>query len=728
MLILNKKNKRSLYGAIASCHSDAAEHKKLKIQEYAESAFFTIIFSIVNELLQKILPSTNKEFTQSLLVFLGYFLIAKISLYIFYTFNTSPALIWPVVGFSIAVVVLLGYKLYVPIFLAQFLALSTQTPGIEQLSFVIAAGYALQAVVAFFTLKKLGFYPELEKVSNVIKILVIAFIVTMIEPTVATIYQIYIGGLDLTPFANWGRALGGGIFSVLVFTPAIFFWHKLRPSYISTLLTKEKIELLALCTLLILANYIVFWRDFSEFLGVTIIFMVPAVFIWIALRFHPRWLSFAIVLTALQSLAGAIIVHPSPTPLSEQLLAIQVYVGLVAAIFYVFAAVVDERRVAFKKLKEAYELAATANKSKSDFIAILAHELRNPLAPVVTSLELLKSQQTSPESIEVIKAAEENAHMMRRLLDDLLDMARLVQNKIVLHKESISATELVQNSLSSVNEKAESIGHTIEIHYPQDDFMVYVDEVRIKQIIINLLNNALKYSEFEAKIELRLYKKNSQLTIEVSDSGIGIDPEKIEHIFDPFTQLGKSTQYSSGMGIGLFLTKQLTELHGGKIEAKSGGHKKGSTFIVSIPIPAEMPEPTHPTQEQTVVPPTKILVVDDNEAAANILQKLLKIHGHNVEVAYSGQQTLSLVFTFLPDVLFLDIGMPVINGYEVAKTLRTKGWEGAIVALSGYGQESDKIKSTEAGFNYHLVKPVGIAEISAILSKINADRKAFTRV
>lgn len=673
----------------------------------------------MNSLLDILIPKTQKDILHVVAVAVLYFVVAKLSLYIFYAFNTSPALIWPVVGLGLASVIRGGYKMCLAIFCAQFLALETHTPGLSALPLMVAFGYALQAGCGAYILTKCGFTSELSKLRNILLLVLISFMITMIAPAISTIYQMYFGTLSLEPLANWGRSYGGGIFSVLVFTPAILFWHPWKRSHIP----KERshqIEIFAALGILLIATHLIFWTTLAQILGIAVIFVIPAILIWFALRFHPRWLSFAVVTTSLYGLAGVLLANTSGNQLSDQLIATEVYIGMVAAIFYVFAAVVDERRMAFIRLSEAFNMTKAADKSKNEFIAILAHELRNPLAPVITSLELLKTKSNDPEIIKIIEGASVHTLMMRRLLDDLLDIARLGQNKVQLHKETISIKQVIQQSLASAQEKANDLHHTITLHIPEKDFLFFADPVRIKQIIINLLNNALKYTQEGGKIELNCFKEDEFLIIKVHDTGIGIAKDKLEHIFEPFKQLGSASRYSSGLGIGLFLTKQLVELHGGTILAESAGTEKGSTFTVRIPLHTSLANasPLKVAPVDTELTRTKILVVDDNESAANILEKLLRIKGHDAAAAYSGAQALEKVAAWNPEVVLLDIGMPGMDGYEAAKRIRQTSWGGILIALSGFGQQTDKARSLEAGFNHHLVKPAGINDILDIIAQL----------
>ncbi|MBC7836765.1 response regulator [Acetobacteraceae bacterium] len=667
------------------------------------------------------LPQTTlRGLIAQLAVFAVYFIAAKACLYIYFAFNTSPALIWAPVGIGLAAVIFGGYRMWLPIFLAQFLAVVTQSPSAYVIAGIIAAAYALQAVVGLYALRKLQFQPSFDQLRNTLILVGAAFFVTMIEPTIATAAQMYLHTLTVSPLLNFGRAWGAGIFSVLVITPFVATWYSWRTISFPKQ-AKHRLELLAAFALLVGVNYFLFWTAYPQYFGISVIFFLPAVLIWFALRFHPRWLTLSLVLTSFIGIAGSIIAQATPTPLNAQLLADEIYIGLVAAIFLVFVAVVEERRVAYTRLEHAYQRAATSDKAKNEFIAILAHELRNPLAPIVSSLELLKLQPQTEESLDTIRGAEEHAVMIRRLLDDLLDTARLSQNKFKLQKEKVSAREIVEQSLASVEENMANRRHTLQVVLPEEDIRLFADPVRMKQIVINLLTNASKYTEPGGRIELTLKIQSDFLMISVRDNGIGIEAKKLSNLFEAFTQLITENRASPGLGMGLFITKNLVELHGGTIEVQSRGLGYGSIFTVHIPVSLpptaqRMLDIKH--ESERAVGASKILIVDDNEAAAVALQKLLTHHGHTVQTAYSGRDALNVVDPFAPDIILLDIGMPDMSGYDVARAIRNKGWSGAIVALTGYGQENDRLQSVEAGFDHHLIKPIGADDLISVLGRL----------
>lgn len=309
--------------------------------------------------------------------------------------------------------------------------------------------------------------------------------------------------------------------------------------------------------------------------------------------------------------------------------------------------------------------------------------------------------------------------MIRRLLDDLLDTARVTQKKFKLQKETIPLQDVISQSVESTAGFLQSRRHSLRTSMPNEPILLFADPVRLKQVFINLLNNAGKYTEPGGTIHISCEVRDTTVLVTVRDSGIGIDSKHLPHIFHPFRRVGPAIHVGTGLGIGLSLTKRLVEMHGGTIRAESEGPGTGSTFTVSLPRPAQLPMPKMPPQEtrgeNTVR--SRILIVDDNAAAAYGLQKLLAHHGQDVRTILSGTEALAVVPDYKPDVVLLDIGLPDMNGYEVAKQLRASGWSRTIVALTGYGQDTDKLEAKNAGIDHHLVKPVSVVDIVAIISR-----------
>jgi len=667
---------------------------------------------------------TRRDVAWGILVFLGYFLTAKLGQFFFVQLHTSPAVIWPPVGIALAAMYLGGYRMWIPVALGQFCSMLSSTAS--PIAVVAAtAAYVVQPAVSVYLMRRFGFHGSFEKGTDALILILVAFVLSAIGPGITTAAYALTGTLPATAFLTWGRSWAGGIFSIVVLVPFVttwYPWQRVRSS------RSEKLEIALSLLAVIAVDAFIFWTPYAGLLGIAVIFVLPVVLMWFVLRFAPRWLTLSIFLTAVIGIAGSMLIPSQTTTLSVQLFSDEVYIGFIAAIFLVFATIVEERRLAHRAieknnavLEQALEKISGEDTAKTEFIAILAHELRNPLAPIVSAHEWLEIQQQEPESLAAIKSAQQHTLMIRRLLDDLLEMARVSQKAFKLQKETASVRDIVQQSIESTARFLQSRGHTLKVRLPEEDVFIFVDPVRIKQIVINLLNNAGKYTDPGGEIELTCERQGEFVSIRIKDNGVGIASAALPKIFDPFRRLGPTPHIGTGLGIGLSLTKRLVQMHDGTIEAESEGPGKGSTFTVRIPMRDAVPTaqtPGQPVKEKRALGRTRILIVDDNEAAAKGLEKLLVHHDQDVRSIYSGKNVLDAVASFAPDVILLDIGLPDIDGYEVARMLRAQGFSRSIVALTGYGQDSDRLRSLEAGFDYHLVKPVSVSNILAILGSI----------
>jgi two-component system CheB/CheR fusion protein len=365
-----------------------------------------------------------------------------------------------------------------------------------------------------------------------------------------------------------------------------------------------------------------------------------------------------------------------------------------------------------------------ADVRKDVFLAILSHELRNPLAPIRTAVQLLQSPNL-PHS-ELLRAqsiiARQVAHMSS-LLDDLLDVSRITRGAFLLKKEYVDVQTLLEDAVEAVQPAMDAKRHTLRVEYPSWSIMIEVDPLRITQIAINLLTNAAKYTPAGGLIWLGTRFEVNALIIYVRDNGIGLTPEMIAKIFNMFTQIESDLgRTEGGLGIGLALAKGLAELHGGRIEASSAGLGQGSEFAISLPksLIVEQPEGL-PTQASDGPNPTvskRILVADDNRDGAETMSMLLKLSGHEVYLAHSGSEALEVAKRERPDVAVLDIGMPDLNGYQVAERIRHEAWgeRMKLIAVTGWGQAEDKRRALGAGFNHHLTKPVDPTELEALFT------------
>ena len=378
--------------------------------------------------------------------------------------------------------------------------------------------------------------------------------------------------------------------------------------------------------------------------------------------------------------------------------------------------------------KQAQEALKDADRRKDEFLATLAHELRNPLAPICTSLQILNMPRVdAATALETREMMERQVHHLVRLVDDLLDVSRVMRGKIELRKEYIELATVVARAVETTRPLIDAQGHQLEIDVPNESLLMNADPVRIAQVIGNLLTNAAKYTEANGRISIVARREEGMVDLTVRDNGIGIAPDVLAHVFELFVQADHSTARSQGgLGIGLTLVKNLVEMHGGTIEARSAGLGKGSEFLVRLPLLAEKRELSVPHDGQLPPEPVRasgrrVIVVDDNMDAAVTLAMLLRFQGHDVRIAHDGATALELATFASPDIVFLDIGMPGMDGYEVARRMRQiPGLEDVILAaLTGWGQQEDRRRTAAAGFDHHLVKPPESAELEKVLAEVS---------
>ncbi|CAA9890271.1 Multi-sensor hybrid histidine kinase (fragment) [Candidatus Methylobacter favarea] len=366
-----------------------------------------------------------------------------------------------------------------------------------------------------------------------------------------------------------------------------------------------------------------------------------------------------------------------------------------------------------------------ADRRKNEFLAMLAHELRNPLAPICNAVQFLKMHEMSdPKLIWSRDVIDRQVTHMSRLLDDLLDITRIMRGKITLRPERIELADLVSNALETSRPLIESREQTLTVSPIKTRQWIQGDLVRLTQVLSNLLNNAAKYTPKNGNIMLNIRREGSEAVIEVQDSGNGISPDFLPYVFDLFTQADHSLARSQGgLGLGLTLVRKLAEIHGGTVTAASAGAGLGSTFTVRLPASSGKLSAPKSTPAKSALPISKIriLVVDDYPAGADSLQMLLQEQGHKVETADCGMKALELAQIFHPQIVLLDIGLPDIDGYEVAKRLRLlpETRDAMLIALTGYGRTEDYERSYSAQFNHHLLKPLDFAKLSALLTSFH---------
>ncbi len=373
--------------------------------------------------------------------------------------------------------------------------------------------------------------------------------------------------------------------------------------------------------------------------------------------------------------------------------------------------------------KRAEDAVRESDRRKSEFLAMLSHELRNPLAPLRNGLQIMRLTRHDGTSEQPLSMMERQLAQMVHLIDDLLDLSRISNGKIELRRGPVDLAMAVTDAVETSRPLIQDRGHKLTVTLPPKPVEVDGDRTRLAQVFANLLTNSAKYTEPGGRIWLTLEQQGSDVIVSVKDNGAGIAQEKLDAVFEMFTQLDRSLERSEGgLGIGLNLVRGLIEMHGGRVEGHSDGPSKGSEFVVRLPVllsPGRTSQPNDEESGRTLRSTSyRILVVDDNKDGADSLAMMLRIMGHDTRTAHDGVTALEAAETFRPDVMLLDIGLPKLNGYEVARRIRAQPWGAGVIliAQTGWGQESDKALSKDAGFNFHMVKPVDPSALQKLLA------------
>jgi signal transduction histidine kinase/CheY-like chemotaxis protein len=379
----------------------------------------------------------------------------------------------------------------------------------------------------------------------------------------------------------------------------------------------------------------------------------------------------------------------------------------------------EVRRVA-ADLREQAEALRESDRHKNEFLAMLAHELRNPLAPILTSVEVLRllgpAEGGTAQARDIL---ERQVRQMVRLVDDLLDVTRVAQGKLELRRSTFELARAVQQAVLTTRPLFESQGHRLSVELPEQPLYLEADEARVVQIMVNLLTNAGKYTERGGRVTLTADREGDEVVIRVRDNGVGIEPEMLGRVFDLFTQVGRSRHRSQGgLGIGLTLVRQLVELHSGRVTVHSDGPSEGSEFTVRLPAAAGRPEPSAPPSPGLpAAERRRILIIEENPDARETLATLLQMLGHHTATARTGPEGLAQARAARPQVVLVDLGLPGLDGLEVARQLRADlGASVRLVAVTGHALEEDRRKTREAGFDAHLAKPVELEELNRVLA------------
>lgn len=669
-------------------------------------------------------------------IFFIYLIAARIGISM-YPLADLPMPIWSSVGVALAAFLLYGVRIWPAIFAAALMvnvSIGASLPS----AFGIAVGYTIGPVVGAALLKWYtafsAYHPAFPRLRDSVGIMMSAALIPILTATIGITSLLLWGGLSFARFGEaWTSWWVADVLGILIFTPFILKWFN-QPLFDRTV--KQQIEMVLTLAAVTALTFLIFWVPDAAF-----VFYLFIPLTWAALRTGPRGTTLSILLTSGIAATGTLAGF-GPFATTGNLIYLQTFLITTASIFLIFSSTVEERRAVFETLEQraqdleqALTTIRSEDEAKKEFIAILAHELRNPLATILSSIELINLQGFSATNTSMLLTTiDERSRAMVRLLDDLLDISRISKKKLILHKEHISVDRFMDKLNDIVTPLMKRYGHSFSLTKPPEELYLNADPVRLEQILMNLLANAARYTKAKGSIEVLSEAQEGMLAIHIRDSGIGIPRGMLRRIFEPFFQIDREQVPNEGMGIGLTLTRELIEMHGGYIEAKSGGIGMGSEFIVRLPL-----SPAGETATVTHVSPPmarsyahgpkqvkrahKILVVDDNEAATEALSQLLEMRGHTTAVVHSGKAAIEKAIEFVPEVIFLDIGLPDMSGYEVAVELRKQPTPYFIVALTGYGQDDDKEKARKAGIDQHLTKPAGIKEIQGVLRKFPQTRK-----
>lgn len=647
---------------------------------------------------------------------------------------SGASLVWPVAAVGLAGLLFWGLNLWPTLLLSIFAVLLLR--GYEPaLAAGVATGNVVEATLAAYLLLRLKFHPLMSRLRDSLALILVAFVASFISALlIAGSAAFFYSGVFNSEL--WLRLWIGHTVSILSFGPFIIRWGY-RPRFSKT--WRELLVGLCIFGSIAVLTFLMTWTPHGSVAGISLIYILIFPLIAASLRTGPRGITLALFIFTVVGISGVIWGYG---PVTEQapraLFGMQILIGTLSLIFLLFTSTTEERKEAVValeghvlQLEDALEKIYSEDRAKSEFIAILAHELRNPLSPVLSGLELLKLREQGPNDVHQMMGAHLNT--LARLLDDLLDIARISQKKFTLEREVTRLQDVIDRSLEMALPHLEERGHSFSKNIAKEDIWVNADPVRLAQVFVNLLNNAAKYTPHGGRVHLSATHEGNEAVVRVRDNGQGIASERMQKIFEPFAGGTQRVNGPGGLHIGLSLVKRMVDLHQGRIEVLSGGVNEGSEFVVRLPLVKDTPTPSAAKKisqrgrfskeaMQALAHdagPIQVLVVDDNDTAASLLSTLLEHNKHETTVAHNGQEALEAAARSRPNVVLLDIGLPDIDGYEVAKRLRAQyGYDLSIVALTGYGQEEDREKARQAGFDDHLVKPVSIVDVERVLARL----------
>ena len=646
-----------------------------------------------------------------------YFVVGKFGLHFGFLHPMASA-VWPPTGLAIAALLIFGYRIWPAIFAGAFLINATSLLSIPTAA-GIALGNTLEGLTAAFLINRIANGQAVfERATDILKFAAIAMYSTIISATIGVIALLLGDNITLEYAAPvWLTWWLGDVTGAMIVTPLLLLWwndHSWKRS------PRQLVEALVLLAVIVLITGTVFFQATVTRYPLAFLCLPPLA--WAAFRFGQREVATGIAVLMLLA-TWATVTGNGPFVMmdaNDSLLVLQAFIGTITVTTLPLAALVMERGKLLERESAALAAAEAANRGKDQFIAMLSHELRNPLNAVSMAVFIMQqSNKMDAETAHWADAIQRQTEHLTRIIDDLLDVTRVTTGKMTLARQPVDLSETVARCLRALSTTGHLEQRKLEVH--AESVWVYGDPTRLEQIVTNLVNNSIKYTPADGIIRVSAGVEDGQARIQVEDNGIGIAPDLLPRVFDLFIQGEQGLDRShGGLGVGLALVRRLAQLHGGDAQAQSAGVGLGSTFIVRLPrietpavVPAQHSRPIERTNSQR-----HVLVVEDNADSRRALRTVLEIAGHEVSELEDGRTAVEVARRLQPDVALVDIGLPHIDGYEVARRLKKDNAALRLVAVTGYGNQQDRQRAREAGFDAHMVKPVDPERLADVIDKV----------
>jgi signal transduction histidine kinase len=654
------------------------------------------------------------------LLLVVYFAAGRFGLANFAVIHPSAAAVWLPTGIALAGLLLGGLRLTPAVLVGAFLV-NVTTSGSVVSSAGVALGNALEAVLgATLVARFAGGCDAFSSAAGLLKFTALAGLLSTTVSASIGVVSLLLGGqaANVDSPVIWFTWWLGDAAGAVLMTPLIVLWWTNRTwAGWTPRMAGEAVLLLAVIG--VVAGMAFFHPALVRY---PLAFLCLAPLVWAALRFGPREIATALaVLAAVATTATATGRGPFAawTP-NESLLVLQAFLVLIAMTALPMAALTVERRALLERERAAHAEADAALRAKDEFLAILSHELRNPLAAINTAAAVLDTGgRGGGDAASLVASIRRQSQHLARLIDDLLDIGRMTANKLSLRKEPVELADAVRRCVDVLATTRGLRSGRIELELAP--VWIDADPVRVAQIAENLIGNALKHTPVGKRIRVSVRDIEAVAELCVEDEGLGIQSDLLPHVFEPFTQGHQGLERSAGgLGLGLTLVRRLAELHDATIEARSGGADRGSAFIVRFPTraPPMAASVAGASERRTGARPRRLLIVEDNVDARQTLRALLEALGHEVYEAGDGEAGVAAALELRPELVFVDIGLPRVDGYEVARRLRAAQLPARVVALTGYGRDVDLQRAKDAGFDSHLLKPASLEQLNAEIDAV----------